>query len=578
MTHTVAHLLTIVPASWDKSGPASAKRGRTQYTVVKPLSAAADTVADVSALSTSPQQTGKVSTNFQSQDLPVNGAVIPEPFSSSSLPPSLAPGRLAATFMSRASASCGSPLLLRQASGAADHARGLSEFLAGLHALPPGGGASPDGPRVAVVGSGIAGLSAAWALSRHADVTLFEAGDYFGGHTHTVDITLQGQRHGVDTGFLVFNERTYPLLIQLFAQLGVEVAASDMSFSVQLPELALEWSGSNLNSVFAQRRNLLRPAFWGMLQDLLRFNRLCTALAERGSEAALSQSIGDFLGEQRFGEAFRRWYLLPMVACIWSCPTAQMLQFPIRTLIRFCHNHGLLQVTQRPQWFTVRGGARHYVDKLLPQIRHKRLNCAVHAVERCGTQLRVHSGAGTELFDEVVLAGHSDQSLALLGNASLQERQILGSIGYHRNRAVLHTDAGLLPQRRRAWAAWNYEHGGSAGQLRRGREDQAVCLHYLLNRLQPLPWQRPVLVSLNPVREPDAAQVLGEFDYAHPVFDLPAVRAQERLHEIQGRDHLWYCGAWTRYGFHEDGLLSGLGVAKRMLEHWAARAPAGATP
>jgi len=470
-------------------------------------------------------------------------------------------------------------LLLRQASGAADHAQGLSEFLANLNAAPPAGGARPDRRRVAVVGSGIAGLAAAWALSHHAEVTLFEAGDYFGGHTHTVDITLQGQQHGVDTGFLVFNERTYPLLIQLFAQLGVEVAASDMSFSVQVPELALEWSGSNLNSVFAQRRNLLRPAFWGMLQDLLRFNRLCTALAEGGSEAALSQSIGDFLGEQRFGEAFRRWYLLPMVACIWSCPTSQMLQFPIRTLIRFCHNHGLLQVTKRPQWFTVRGGACHYVDKLLPLIRHQRLNCAVHAVERCGAQTRVHSSAGTELFDEVVMACHSDQSLALLGNASLQERQILGSIGYHRNRAVLHTDASLLPRRRRAWAAWNYEHGGSAGQLRRGREDQAVCLHYLLNRLQPLPWQQPVLVSLNPVREPDAAQVLGEFDYAHPVFDLPAVRAQERLHEIQGRDHLWYCGAWTRYGFHEDGLLSGLGVAKRMLEHWAAHAqPAGATP
>jgi predicted NAD/FAD-binding protein len=465
-------------------------------------------------------------------------------------------------------------LLLRQAAGAADHARGLSEFLTSLNTPSPAG--APGQRRVAVVGSGIAGLSAAWALSRHAEVTLFEAGDYFGGHTHTVDINLLGQQHGVDTGFLVFNERTYPLLIQLFAQLCVEVAASDMSFSVQVPELALEWSGSNLNSVFAQRRNLLRPAFWGMLQDLLRFNRLCTELAERGSEAALSQSIGDFLGEQRFGEAFRHWYLLPMVACIWSCPTSQMLQFPIRTLIRFCHNHGLLQVTQRPQWFTVRGGARNYVDKLLPQIRHKRLNCAVHAVQRGGAQLTVHSSAGTEQFDEVVMASHSDQSLALLGNASLQERQILGSIGYHRNRAVLHTDASLLPQRRRAWAAWNYEHGGSAGQ--QGREDQAVCLHYLLNRLQPLPWQQPVLVSLNPVREPDAAQVLGEFDYAHPVFDLPAVRAQARLPEIQGRDHLWYCGAWTRYGFHEDGLLSGLGVAQRMLQHWSTHAPAGATP
>ncbi|MEJ6003379.1 NAD(P)/FAD-dependent oxidoreductase [Paucibacter soli] len=439
---------------------------------------------------------------------------------------------------------------------------------------PPAALAGPR-RRVAVVGSGIAGLSAAWALSHHADVTLYEAAHYFGGHTHTVDITLQGRQHGVDTGFLVFNERTYPLLIQLFQQLGVDVATSDMSFSVQLPELPLEWSGSNLNGVFAQRRNLARPAFWGMLKDLLRFNRLCTELAERGSDAALSRSVDDFLLQHRFGDAFRRWYLLPMVACIWSCPTSQMLQFPMHTLIRFCHNHGLLQLTQRPQWFTVRGGARHYVDKLLPRIQHKRLGCAVHAVERSGTRLRVQSSAGAEWFDEVVMAGHSDQSLALLTNSSLQERQILGSIGYHRNRAVLHTDASLLPRRRRAWAAWNYEHGGSPHQ--HGREDRSVCLHYLLNRLQPLPWQQPVLVSLNPVREPTAALVLDEFDYAHPVFDLPAVRAQERLHEIQGRQHLWYCGAWTRYGFHEDGLLSGLSMAKRMLNHWAAH-PAAQAP
>ncbi|MEJ6005926.1 FAD-dependent oxidoreductase [Paucibacter sp. AS339] len=424
--------------------------------------------------------------------------------------------------------------------------------------------------RVAVIGSGIAGLSAAWALNSQAHVTLFEAGNYFGGHTHTVDLELEGRRHGVDTGFLVFNERTYPLLIQLFKQLEVQVAASDMSFSVQLPEQDLEWSGSNLNSVFAQRSNLLRPAFWGMLRDLQRFNSLCTRLAERGEEAALSQPIGEFLTQHRLGQAFRDWYLLPMVACIWSCPTSQMLAFPISTLIRFCHNHGLLQVTQRPQWYTVRGGAKHYVEKLLSGISDARLKTPVFSVSRnADGSVQVNSSRGSERFDEVVMACHSDQTLALLEQASHSERQILGAIPYHRNRAVLHTDTDLLPRRHVAWAAWNYEHGGPARKGQASHEQQAVCLHYLLNRLQPLPWQQSVIVSLNPVREPAPAKTLAEFDYAHPVFDQGAVAAQARLPEIQGEGHVWYCGAWTRYGFHEDGLLSGLKVAQRLLSQWA---------
>jgi len=414
---------------------------------------------------------------------------------------------------------------------------------------------------IAVIGSGIAGLSAAWGLSSQARVTLFEANDYFGGHTHTVDVSLQGQTCGVDTGFLVFNERTYPLLIQLFEQLGVDVAASEMSFSVQLPSQGLEWSGSNLNSVFAQRRNLLRPDFYRMLSDLMRFNRLCTALASAGQDGALAQPIGKFLDEHRFSRPFRDWYLLPMVACIWSCPTAQMLEFPISTLIRFCHNHGLLQVTDRPQWFTVRGGARHYVDKLLASIHDARLSTPVLGVQRSSDGVWVQTAQGRERFDEVVMAGHSDQSLRLLGDdATTAERQVLGAIRYHRNRAVLHTDSALLPRRQRAWAAWNYEQGG---------EDREVCLHYLLNRLQPLPWTKPVLVSLNPLREPAAGTVLGEYDYAHPVFDRAAVAAQPRVAHLQGQGHTWFCGAWTRYGFHEDGLLSGLTVAKRLTESWA---------
>ena len=429
--------------------------------------------------------------------------------------------------------------------------------------------------RVAVIGSGIAGLSTAWTLATEAQdraaVTLFEAGDYFGGHTHTVDLTLEGVSHGVDTGFLVFNERTYPRLIKLFDTLQVATVASDMSFSVQVPQRGLEWSGSNLNSVFAQRANLLRPRFWGMLADLLRFNRLCTELASNGTEAQLRQPIAAFLQSNDFGAAFRDDYLLPMVACIWSCPTDQMLRFPIATLIRFCHNHGLLQVTNRPQWFTVRGGARHYVQRMLQDLPDARLRSPVREVRRLPpgqgqAGVLVATDAGTERYDELVLACHSDQSLALLHDATAAERRVLQGIGYHRNRAVLHTDTTLLPRRQRAWAAWNYERAASHQQ-----EQGAVCLHYLLNRLQPLPWQQPVLVSLNPVREPDPKQVHAEFDYEHPVFDQRAIDAQSELPQIQGKAHIWFCGAWTRYGFHEDGLMSGQNVAQSLIARWKLR-------
>ena len=418
--------------------------------------------------------------------------------------------------------------------------------------------------RIAVVGSGITGLAAAHALAGVAQVSLFESEAYFGGHTHTVDVTLEGVTHGVDTGFLVFNHRTYPLLVRLFDELRVDTAPSEMSFSVQSPAHGLEWSGNNLNAVFAQRRNLLRPAFLRMLADVLRFNALCTRVAQRGQDSELAEPIGDFLRRQRFSAAFADWYLLPMIGCIWSCPTDQMLRFPVGTLIRFCHNHGLLQVAQRPQWHTVRGGAKHYVSKLLQPLQDKRLNSAVKSVRRVpGMGVLLGTDSGSERFDEVVLACHSDQSLALLTDATPEERALLGAVRYHANQAVLHTDATLLPRRPSAWAAWNYARATDVG-----REQAAVCLHYLINRLQPLPWQQPVLVSLNPdpARPPRAESVLGEYRYSHPVFDLAAVRAQQLLPQIQGRSGLWFCGAWTRYGFHEDGLMSAQAVVKGLRE------------
>ena len=424
------------------------------------------------------------------------------------------------------------------------------------------------GMKIAIVGSGISGLAVAHTLQGQADITLFEAGSHFGGHTHTVDVTLpdglgRPVTHGVDTGFLVFNERTYPHLIELLARLGVATAPSDMSFSVQVPGAlnggALEWSGNSLATVFAQRRNLLNPRFLRMLADLLRFNALCTRIAAANEEAALQQPLGEFLRQHRFGAAFRDWYFLPMLGCIWSCPTDQMLQFPVATMIRFCHNHGLLQVSHRPQWFTVAGGARHYVDKIVAGIADKRLNTPVRRIERDAAGVRIVTDGRAERFDQVVLATHSDQALALLGDATRPEREVLGAIRYQPNRAVLHTDARVLPAQRSAWAAWNYERAADGG-----RESARVCLHYWLNQLQPLPFAQPVVVSLNPVRDIDPARVMGEYDYAHPVFDGAALHAQQRVPELQGQHHTWFCGAWTGYGFHEDGLKSGLAVAQQL--------------
>ncbi len=424
--------------------------------------------------------------------------------------------------------------------------------------------------KVAIVGSGISGLAAAHRLRQHAHVTLFEAGSYFGGHTHTVDLTLptpQGtQSWGVDTGFLVFNERTYPQLIALLAELNVETAPSDMSFSVQVPGARgtepLEWSGSNLATVFAQKRNLLSPRFLGMLSDLLRFNRLCTHLAVEGKDAELTEPLQAFLDRHRFGSAFRNWYFLPMLGCIWSCPTDQMLQFPVATMIRFCHNHGLLQVNDRPQWHTVVGGARHYVEKIVAGIPDARLNTPVRQIERDAAGVTLHTDRGSERFDHVVLAAHSDQSLAMLRQPSKAEAEVLGAIRYQPNLAVLHTDTSVLPSRPAAWAAWNYERAADDQ-----KESSRVCLHYLLNKLQPMPFDQPIVESLNPVRPIARDQILAEFEYSHPVFDLAAIEAQRRVPELQGEHHTWYCGAWTGYGFHEDGLKSGLAAADALLAH-----------
>ncbi len=423
--------------------------------------------------------------------------------------------------------------------------------------------------RVAIVGSGISGLVVAHGLKDLAHITLFEASTYFGGHTHTVDVTLpdaQGRQvtHGVDTGFLVFNRKTYPGLLAMFAELGVDIADSDMSFSVQVPEAfgaqRLEWNGANLDTVFAQRSNLWRPRFWRLLKDILRFNQLATELAESQQDEQLWMPLAEFLDRQGFGQDFQNWYLLPMLGCIWSCPTDQMLQFPVATMVRFCHNHGLIQVNDRPQWLTVRGGARHYVDKIIANLIDARLNMPVTRIERDAAGVWIHTPHSSERFDEVVLATHSDQALRLLAAPTRQETDVLSHIRYHPNRAVLHTDVSVMPERSKAWAAWNYERAASSDHAA-----GEVCLHYWLNRLQPLPFKDPVFVSLNPLRPIRPEHVLKEMNYEHPVFDLAAIAAQQRVGSIQGQQHTWFAGAWMGYGFHEDGLRS----ARSVVQAWA---------
>lgn len=413
--------------------------------------------------------------------------------------------------------------------------------------------------RVAVVGSGISGLATAWLLERGGahSVTVFEAGAYAGGHTHTIDVSVDGATHPVDTGFLVFNRKSYPNLCALFELLGVKVVGSEMSFAVSLESPLLEWAGADLGTVFAQRANLFRPAVWRMLAEILRFNREATRMATSG--ALPEVSLGEYLEQGRYSTGFRDWYLLPMAAAIWSCPTGAMLAYPLATFVRFCHNHGLLQVNDRPQWLTVEGGGREYVQKILASLEDVRLETPIRQLVRDSAGVWLCTDEGRERFDEVVLACHSDQALQILGEgAQPQERNLLAAVRYQPNRAVVHTDAALLPRRRKVWSAWNY----IAGEAR--PDGQPVSVSYLINRLQPLPFETPVVVTLNPCREPAADKVLAEFEYAHPVFDAAAIAAQAALGDIQGRAGVWFTGAWTGYGFHEDGLKSAIAVVEAM--------------
>jgi predicted NAD/FAD-binding protein len=429
----------------------------------------------------------------------------------------------------------------------------------------------PSRPHIVVVGSGISGLSAAWHLRDDARVTVLESDRRLGGHTHTRLVDLEGRSEPVDTGFIVFNHKTYPEFRPWLDALQVATTPTEMSFSVSVNDGAFEWSGSNLDTVFAQRSNTLRPRFWAMLSEIMRFNRRapldCVAM-ESGRQQP--QSLGAYLEEGRYGALFQQAYLLPMAGAIWSCPPETMRAYPFASFVRFCMNHGLLQIMNRPQWFSLSHGSSSYITRLLEVIKKQSLPIAIHpdhAVEQSRLSesaqgrtvlVRGRRGQGQEAFeiqaDAVIYACHADQAVRCIDPKRCPTAvQWLSKVRFQPNTAYLHTDTRLMPKRRRAWAAWNYLSQGPVGSSC----ETAVSVTYWMNRLQSLPFRTPVLVSLNPLQPPAESRTLEVNQYAHPIFDAAAVQAQKQLSDSAGESLHWFAGAWMGYGFHEDGFRSG---------------------
>ena len=412
--------------------------------------------------------------------------------------------------------------------------------------------------RIAVVGSGISGLASAWLLSRAHAVTLFEANDYLGGHTHTHAIELHGQQYAVDTGFIVYNQAHYPLLTRFFDELEVASQPTSMSFSVRNEASGLEYNATSLDGLFCQRRNLWSWRFHGMVRDILRFNREAPALL---ATDALGPTLGEYLAQHRYGAAFRDEHLIPMASALWSSPATRILEFPARYLAAFMANHQMLQVRGRPEWRVVRGGSATYVRTLRKRWNvNERLICPVHAIRRDALGVELAHADGCERFDQAVLACHSDQALALLADASEVERDVLGAITYQDNDVVLHTDASLLPRNRKAWAAWNASVPRDVG---------APCtVSYCMNLLQGIRSPEPFVVTLNRSNAIDPAKVLRRMHYHHPVYTHAAVAAQRRKADIQGVNRTWFAGAYWGFGFHEDGMRSGVEVARALGVAW----------
>lgn len=414
---------------------------------------------------------------------------------------------------------------------------------------------------VAIIGTGIAGMTCAHRLHSHVDLHLFEAEERPGGHTNTVDVIEDGEAHPVDTGFMVYNEVTYPRLTRLFEELGVETMATDMSFGVQDRAADLEYCGSGAGKLFAQRRNFVRPSFYGMLGDILRFNRL--ALKALDNPDLIGMSLRQFVDKHRFGRLFRDSYLVPMTSAIWSTPPDEMLQFPAHTLLRFLHNHGLLGVRTQHQWRTLKGGSRQYRDKLLAPMRDRvRCGCPIRAVESGGDHVRLRlADNSVERFDKVVIAAHADAALAMLAEPDARQRRILGAFAYSRNRISLHSDRSVMPRHLRAWASWNYR----IDPLADGRHKAST--HYWMNSLQQLRTREDYFVSVNGSGLIDETKVIHEFTFNHPTFTQASAEAQFELPLLNENGRLYFCGSYFRYGFHEDGLMAGEAAAERLLSH-----------
>jgi uncharacterized protein len=409
--------------------------------------------------------------------------------------------------------------------------------------------------RIAIVGTGVSGLVCAHLLSRRHDITVFEADSRPGGHAHTVRIDLADETHEVDTGFLVYNERNYPGLVRLFDQLDVTTKPSDMSFSVSDEISGVEWRGTSLNTLFAQRRNAVRPAFLRMLSDIVAFNRAARALVAEPHPT--DESLAEMLATGRWSSRFVEWYLMPMGSSIWSADPKTFLDMPAVTFARFFDNHGLLDYGDQPSWRTVAGGSRHYVEAILaPLGAAVRLSSPVHKVTRGDDGVELHTDMGPERFDHVVLATHSDQALQVLSDPTVPEREVLGAIRYQPNRATLHTDELLLPKCRRAWASWNYHRPADRPRL--------ATLTYRLASLQGIQSDQEILVTLNRDDAIRDDRVVASFDYSHPVLDVQAIAAQRRHEELNGQRGTWFCGAYWGYGFHEDGVQSALTVCRRL--------------
>ncbi|PZP56290.1 MAG: amine oxidase [Micavibrio aeruginosavorus] len=407
--------------------------------------------------------------------------------------------------------------------------------------------------KIAIIGTGISGLGAAWLLKPMHDITVYEENDYIGGHSRTIKIPGKDMPVYVDTGFIVFNHKNYPHLTSLFKELHVPTVKSDMSFAASVGNSWLEYGSKGM---FAQKKNILRPAFWGMIFDIMRFNKNALRYLENHRESTLRE----LLDGMKLGEWFRRYYLQAMGAAIWSCSTETILDFPARTFLNFFENHGLLTVNAHPQWYTVRGGSREYVQRLILSFKDNiLLNCGATNVTRAGDKVEVKDRTGrSTTFDHVIFACHANQALRLISAPTKEQSSVLGAFHYQKNRVVVHSDESFMPRHKGCWASWVYHSNAPIDRK------PVVSLSYWMNQLQPLDTKENIFVTLNPGREPDSSLVHDEYIFEHPVFTQETLKAQEKIETIQGQDNMWHCGAYQRYGFHEDGLISAIAVSVKL--------------